>query len=145
MEPQREQEQEYRTKVSQETTANKNDGLTIDYVVDTAIAPTFGPLIGGSLVDWDLFGSGWRLVFLVNVPIGVAAVLFGLRLLPHSERDRSIRLDLGGSALVGLFAVFLVYPLIEGRDHGWPWWTYTSMAVGVIPFCLGRGNQATSA
>ena len=59
------------------------------------LSAVFGPLIGGSLVDWNLFGSGWRLVFLVNIPIGVAAVLAGLRLLPHSERDRTIRLDLG--------------------------------------------------
>jgi EmrB/QacA subfamily drug resistance transporter len=96
------------------------------------LSAVFGPLIGGSLVDWNLFGSGWRLVFLVNVPIGVAAVLFGLRLLPPSQRDRSIRLDLAGSALVALFAVLIVYPLIEGRDHGWPWWTYASMALGVL-------------
>jgi hypothetical protein len=42
------------------------------------------------------------------------------------------RLDLVGSALVGLFVVLLVYPLIEGRDHGWPWWTYASMTLGVL-------------
>jgi EmrB/QacA subfamily drug resistance transporter len=96
------------------------------------LSAVFGPLIGGSLVDWNLFGSGWRLVFLINVPIGVAAVLAGMRLLPHFERNRSVRLDLVGSALVGLFAVLLVYPLIEGRDHGWPWWTYASMALGVL-------------
>jgi EmrB/QacA subfamily drug resistance transporter len=96
------------------------------------LSAVFGPLIGGSLVNWNLFGSDWRLVFLVNVPIGVAAVLAGLRLLPHSERDRGIQLDLGGSALVALFAVLLVYPLIEGREHGWPWWTYASIALGVV-------------
>ena len=96
------------------------------------LSAVFGPLIGGSLVDWDLFGSGWRMVFLINIPIGVAAVLLGLRLLPPSQRDRAIRLDLGGSALVGLFAVLIVYPLIEGRDHGWPWWTYASITLGVL-------------
>ena len=95
------------------------------------LSAVFGPLIGGSLVDWNLFGSGWRLVFLVNVPFGIAAVVAGLRLLPRSERNRSIQLDLGGTALVALFALLLVYPLIEGRDHGWPWWTYASMAMGV--------------
>ena len=96
------------------------------------LSAVFGPLIGGALVDWNLFGSGWRLVFLVNVPIGVGAVVAGLRLLPHSERDRNIQLDLLGTALVALFAILLVYPLIEGRDHGWPWWTYASMALGLV-------------
>jgi EmrB/QacA subfamily drug resistance transporter len=96
------------------------------------LSAVFGPLIGGSLVDWNLFGAGWRLVFLVNVPIGVFAVIAGVRLLPESERNRNIRLDLIGSALVSLFAVLLVYPLIEGRDDGWPWWTYASMVFGVL-------------
>lgn len=92
----------------------------------------FGPLIGGALVDWDLFGSGWRLVFLVNVPIGIGAVVGAYRLLPASIHDRSIRLDLGGTALMVLFAVLLVYPLIEGREHGWPWWAYAALALGLI-------------
>ena len=96
------------------------------------LSAVFGPLIGGALVDWNLFGSGWRLVFLVNVPIGVGAVLAGYRLLPASIRNRSIRLDLGGTVLMMLFAVLLVYPLIEGREHGWPWWSYTAIAFGLI-------------
>jgi EmrB/QacA subfamily drug resistance transporter len=96
------------------------------------LSAVFGPLIGGSLVDWNLFGYGWRLVFLVNVPIGVAAVIGAMRLLPPSARDRSIKLDLGGAGLVTLFAVLLVYPLIEGREHGWPWWAFASMALGLL-------------
>jgi EmrB/QacA subfamily drug resistance transporter len=96
------------------------------------LSAVFGPLIGGSLVDWDLFGSSWRLVFLVNVPIGLGAVIAGMRMLPESHRNRSLRLDVGGTILVTLFAVLIVYPLIEGRTHGWPWWTYASIALGII-------------
>jgi EmrB/QacA subfamily drug resistance transporter len=95
------------------------------------LSAVFGPLIGGALVDWNLFGSGWRLVFLVNVPIGIAAFIGAARLLPPSLRNRAIALDLGGVVLVTLFAVLLVYPLIEGRDYGWPWWAYASIALGV--------------
>jgi EmrB/QacA subfamily drug resistance transporter len=90
-----------------------------------------GPIIGGSLIDWNLFGSGWRLVFLINVPLGIAAIIGGIRLLPASKPDHSIRLDLVGTALVSAFAVLLVYPLIQGRAYGWPWWTYASMAAGL--------------
>jgi EmrB/QacA subfamily drug resistance transporter len=89
-----------------------------------------GPIIGGSLIDWNLFGSGWRLVFLVNVPLGLAAIAGAIRLLPASKPDRGTRLDLVGTALVSAFAVLLVYPLIQGRAFGWPWWTYASMAAG---------------
>ncbi len=90
-----------------------------------------GPIIGGSLIDWNLFGSGWRLVFLVNVPLGIAAIIGAARLLPPSLPDRGTRLDLTGTALVSGFAVLVVYPLIQGRVYGWPWWTYTMIAAGI--------------
>jgi EmrB/QacA subfamily drug resistance transporter len=90
-----------------------------------------GPVIGGSLIDWNLFGSGWRLVFLVNVPLGIAAIVGAIRLLPASKPDHGTRLDLVGTALVSAFAVLLVFPLIQGREYGWPWWTYVSMATGI--------------
>jgi EmrB/QacA subfamily drug resistance transporter len=91
-----------------------------------------GPIIGGSLIDWNLFGSGWRLVFLVNVPLGVAAIVGALRLLPASKPDHDTKLDLLGTFLVSAFAVLLVYPLIQGREFGWPWWTYASIAASVV-------------
>jgi EmrB/QacA subfamily drug resistance transporter len=91
-----------------------------------------GPIIGGSLIKWNLWHAGWRLVFLVNVPLGVAAIIGAIRLLPMSKTDRNTRLDLVGTALVSAFAVLVVYPLIQGREDGWPWWTYASMAAGVV-------------
>jgi EmrB/QacA subfamily drug resistance transporter len=90
-----------------------------------------GPIIGGSLIDWNLFGSGWRLVFLVNVPLGIAAIIGAIRLIPASKPDHGTKLDLVGTALVSFFAVLLVFPLIQGREYGWPWWTYASMAAGL--------------
>ena len=100
------------------------------------LSAVFGPIIGGSLINLDLFGSSWRLVFLVNVPIGIAAIVAGLRLLPASKPDRSISLDVPGTVLISLFAVLLVYPLIQGREAGWPWWTYASMAASVVVLIL---------
>jgi EmrB/QacA subfamily drug resistance transporter len=90
-----------------------------------------GPIIGGALINWNLFGSGWRLVFLVNVPLGLAAIVGGIKLLPVSLPDRDTKLDWLGTGLVSAFAVLLVYPLIQGRAYGWPWWTYASMALSV--------------
>lgn len=95
-------------------------------------AAILGPIIGGGLVDLDLLGTGWRLVFLVNLPLGVIAVIGGLRLLPESRPSRGARLDLVGTALITAAAVLLVYPLIQGRELDWPAWTFVSMAASGV-------------
>lgn len=95
------------------------------------LSAVLGPIIGASLIKWDLFGSNWRLVFLVNIPLGIAAIIGALRIVPASKADPDTKLDLTGTALVSLFAVLLVFPLIQGREYGWPWWTFASMAAGV--------------
>lgn len=95
-------------------------------------AAVFGPIVGGALVDWNLAGSGWRLVFFVNAPLGVAAAIGAWRLLPRSKPIRSERLDLFGALLSCAASLCLVYPLIEGRELGWPAWTYVLMAGSVV-------------
>jgi EmrB/QacA subfamily drug resistance transporter len=97
-------------------------------------AALLGPIVGGGLIDLNLAGSGWRLVFLINLPLGIAAILGALRLVPESRSAHASRLDLTGTALVGLAAILLVYPLIQGRELGWPAWTYVSMAASVALF-----------
>lgn len=94
-------------------------------------AAVFGPILGGGLVDLDLLGTGWRLVFLINVPVGLAAVALGLRLLPDVRERHAQRLDLLGTAIITLASLLLVYPLIQGRELGWPVWTFAAMAAGV--------------
>jgi EmrB/QacA subfamily drug resistance transporter len=91
-----------------------------------------GPILGGALVDGNLFGTGWRMVFLVNVPVGVVAFGGSQRVLPESRAERRPTLDLGGAVLVSLAAALLVYPLIQGREAGWPAWTFVSIAASVL-------------
>jgi EmrB/QacA subfamily drug resistance transporter len=105
------------------------------------LSAVFGPLLGGGLIDWNLLGSGWRLVFFVNVPLGAVAVFAGRRLLPANRPNREIRLDVVGTGLVTAFSLLLVYPLIQGRADGWPWWTYGSMAAGVVVLGIFALNQ----
>ncbi len=95
------------------------------------LAALLGPIIGGGLVGLDLFGTGWRLVFLVNLPVGAAALLAGVRMLPQSRPVTTIRLDWAGALLTCAAGAAIVYPLIQGRELGWPAWTYLSMALGV--------------
>jgi EmrB/QacA subfamily drug resistance transporter len=100
-------------------------------------AAMIGPILGGALISLNLFGSGWRGVFLINLPLGILAVIGAAALLPASRSQRHAdRLDLGGAVLAAVASLAIVYPLIEGREAGWPWWTYASMAASVVLFVL---------
>lgn len=95
-----------------------------------------GPIVGGFLVDADLFGTGWRAIFFVNVPVGIAALLAGMRMLPRDRTDGERRglahLDTTGMALISATMVLLILPLVQGRESGWPAWTFVCMA-GSVP------------
>ncbi|NJP89145.1 DHA2 family efflux MFS transporter permease subunit [Nonomuraea sp. FMUSA5-5] len=100
------------------------------------ISSVGGPVLAGWLVDANLFGTGWRMIFLINLPIGLAAVLAALRFLPEFRLSNATRLDLPGVALVSTAAFLLIFPLIQGREAGWPAWTFVSMAASVVVFAL---------
>lgn len=88
-----------------------------------------GPVVAGALVDVDLFGTGWRMVFAINVPLGAFALIAGFKALPARSAVRSrIRLDVPGALLAATGMLMLVYPLVQGRELGWPAWT---VVVGV--------------
>jgi len=92
------------------------------------IAAVFGPIVGGALVSGDLFGVEWRSIFFVNLPLGALGVLGAYRVMPESRSRRSLSIDFGGAALFTAAAVLLVFPLIQGRESGWPAWAFVSMA-----------------
>jgi EmrB/QacA subfamily drug resistance transporter len=97
------------------------------YAMTMGIAAVSGQLIGGALIQLDPAGLDWRACFLVNVPVGLAALAMVRRTVPESRGAKS-RLDLVGAELVTLGLVAILFPLIEGRDHGWPLWTWASFA-----------------
>src|ERR1700678_4771639 len=88
------------------------------------------PILAGALVEANLWGIGWRLVFLINVPIGITAFAGAVRVLPRTVAHPGIRLDTGGMALIGLALTAIIYPLIQGHAAGWPAWTLTPLAAG---------------
>ncbi|WP_344234794.1 MFS transporter [Kribbella hippodromi] len=94
-------------------------------------ASALGQILGGVLVEANVFDLGWRAVFLVNVPIGVLAIAAAYRLLPETKADRAQRVDLVGAALLALALVLLLLPLTEGRPLGWPLWTWICLAATV--------------
>lgn len=116
------------------TGADRMKALTA-YAMTLGIAAVSGQLIGGVLIQLDPAGLDWRACFLVNVPVGLAALAFVGRTVPESRADGDSRLDLLGADLVTLGLVAVLLPLIEGRDHGWPLWTWASFAAAGLVLC----------
>ncbi|MER5772353.1 MFS transporter [Streptomyces sp. NPDC001985] len=92
------------------------------------LASVAGPVVCGVLVGADPFGWGWRWAFLVNVPVGLAAVAGGLLYLGESSAPDGRRLDLAGVGLAAVALVLLLFPLTYGRELGWPWWAWSALA-----------------
>ncbi|MET8911855.1 MFS transporter [Micromonospora sp. NPDC004551] len=112
------------------------------YGLTMGLGAVFGQLIGGLLIRADLWGLDWRLCFLINLPVGVVALAL-LRQVPES-RQPATRLDLAGAILVSTALVALVLPLVEGREQGWPLWTWLSLAASVPLFALFVATQRRS-
>ncbi|MFI0482017.1 MFS transporter [Actinomadura sp. 9N215] len=98
------------------------------YSMILALGVALGQVAGGVIVS---LGGTWRPIFLVNVPIGAVLLLVGPRLMPPAH-SKPTRLDLPGVALLSCGMAALVMPLVLGREQGWPFWTWPSLAVGCI-------------
>ena len=94
-------------------------------------ASAVGLLLGGVLTEANLFGWSWRAVFFVNIPVAVAALIAGLRFVPETRDPGARRPDVPGAALLAGSLVAIVYPLLEGRQLGWPAWVWVLLAGGV--------------
>ncbi|GAA0665286.1 MFS transporter [Kitasatospora atroaurantiaca] len=104
------------------------------YGLAMGLAAVFGQLIGGLLMKADLFDLGWRSCFLINLPIGIVALLLTFKYVPESKSPVKSKLDLVGMVLVTGALVALVLPLIQGREQGWPLWTEASLVGSVVLF-----------
>jgi EmrB/QacA subfamily drug resistance transporter len=94
-------------------------------------ASVCGQLVGGALIGLDVLGLGWRTVFLINVPVGLAAVVAAGRLVPESRSEAARKLDLPGVALGCLVALLVIFPIVDGRAAGWPWWVPAALVAAV--------------
>jgi EmrB/QacA subfamily drug resistance transporter len=104
------------------------------YGATFGLANICGQVLGGILVSSHPFGLAWQAIFLVNVPIGLAAFVGGLLFLSDSRSEQPQRLDVGGVVLLSLTLALLVYPLVEGGETGWPAWIVAMLIA--VPFAL---------
>lgn len=95
-----------------------------------------GPILAGVLVDADVFGWGWRTIFAINIPIGIVALVAGLRVLPPSRPDHTLHLEMTSAAIASASMVAIVYPLIQGHELGWPAWTFGLIVAGLAGFAM---------
>jgi EmrB/QacA subfamily drug resistance transporter len=96
------------------------------------IGAVSGQLIGGLLIRADVFGLDWRTCFLINVPVGAAAVALTPRVVPESRGPARAALGIPGMVIASVALVAIVLPLIQGRQAGWPAWTWPSLAGGCL-------------
>jgi MFS family permease len=96
------------------------------------IATVTGQLAGGLLVSANVAGTGWRPIFLVNVPIGIAGLFLARRTVPETRSPAPARIDVPGTALLGAALLMLLIPLTEGRSLGWPLWTVILLGLSPV-------------
>ncbi|RQO46232.1 MFS transporter [Variovorax sp. KBW07] len=103
------------------------------YGLTLGLGATLGQLVGGLLIHADLAGLGWRSCFLINVPIGLLALVLAPRVIPPTANSGShnSKLDLVGMLLVAAGSVAVVLPLVEGRQQGWPLWSWLCLAAAL--------------
>jgi MFS family permease len=99
------------------------------------LSTALGPLIGGLLVQAGGASLGWRLVFLVNVPIGIVLFPLAYKMLPRdSEVTKRHQVDPTGIGLLSTGLLLLLIPLVEGQEQGWPLWTYICLVLAIPVF-----------
>jgi predicted MFS family arabinose efflux permease len=121
----------------QATTAGRARARAVGaYAAVTGAAASAGLAIGGVLVSADLAGTGWRPVFLVNVPIGLIALLLAARYVPETTVPRPARVDLAGTGLLAVAVACVLVPVTGGRPLGWPMWTRAMLALAPVAFVV---------
>jgi EmrB/QacA subfamily drug resistance transporter len=106
------------------------------------LATVLGPVVAGLLTDL----AGWRMIFLINVPLGAFALAVGRAVLPASEPvARGQGLDVKGAILAAAGMFLLVYPLTQGHELGWPTWIFAMLVASVPALAIFVRYQANRA
>lgn len=116
-------------------TAERNRALGY-YGATLGLGMILGQLFGGLLIGLHPFDLTWQTIFLINLPVGAVDLALAAWLLPASERSRGVRFDVPGVVVLSIGLLLLVYPLVAGREAGWPAWTLICLALSVPTIAL---------
>ncbi|WP_443216615.1 MFS transporter [Rhizobium sp. Leaf341] len=105
------------------------------YALTFGVASMVGLFLGGALIALNVFGLGWRTIFLINLPVIAIAAPAALAMLRETRSQHATKLDLGGATLIAVALFALISPLIEGRERGWPIWSVLVLSAS-LPLLL---------
>jgi EmrB/QacA subfamily drug resistance transporter len=105
------------------------------------LAATLGPVVGGLLIQVNIAGLDWRPIFLINVPIGIAALILAAKYLPSGKSPHPLKLDIRGTFILVIALTLLIFPLIQGRELDWPIWTIIMACSSIPVFALFVWSQ----
>ena len=108
------------------------------------LSAVLGPLLAGVLINADLLGTSWRMIFFINLPLGVFAAVGALLVMPNFRVPGARWPDPISVTLVTVASALLIYPLVQGREHGWPAWAFVSMGVSLVLFGALALNERRS-
>lgn len=106
------------------------------------LAAIAGQVIGGLLVEANVFGLGWRTIFLVNIPVGFITLLLA-RGIPESRSPERVALDGAGVVIVTIGLALLLDPLLAVSSRGWSQFSLLSIAGAALALALFGYQQKT--
>jgi len=95
-------------------------------------ASVIGQFLGGVLPEIHSFVEGWRLLFLINVPIGIIAIGLSIKYIENTVVVRTQKFDSLGAALLVLTLACFIYPIVQGRELGWPIWIFILFGLSIL-------------
>lgn len=104
------------------------------YGITLSIAAIIGQVLGGYLADTHFVIEGWRLIFFINLPVGIITIWAMWKYLDETEKDTRHTFDYAGAVILTAGLICLIYPLTEGREAGWPLWSIGLILLSMIIF-----------
>ncbi|WP_077433884.1 MFS transporter [Sphingobacterium sp. CZ-UAM] len=102
------------------------------YGITLSIAAIIGQVLGGYLAETHFVIEGWRLIFFINLPVGILSLLAIHFYLTETPTLEKVRFDYQGALYLTIGLACIIYALTEGRDNGFPWWFYTLIFLSIL-------------
>jgi MFS family permease len=106
------------------------------YGAVTGLAAAVGVILGGVLTQYSVLGLGWRAIFWINVPISLLVLAVAAVVVPETRATKTGRLDLPGGVILATCLSAIAYPLLQGRNLGWPTWSFALLACGLVGLAM---------
>lgn len=115
--------------------------------ITLGIASVTGQVLGGYLSDTHWAIEGWRLIFFINLPIGIATLWATHKYVSETKINHGSKFDYSGIFILTLALFCLIFPLIEGREKGWPWWSIALLiaSAGIFAYFIRNQKQKLAA